>query len=121
MVAGGVPSTPVFFCKILRTMVSNVDLIDIRSCSEHGQKRYDVTLRCPDERDRKMIVAQIEDQEKASLVQFRAWSKHNILLHRPDKDASRDFVITPVVIIKVEVPADMDMTSIACYFLQIIS
>ena len=102
-------------------MVSNVDLIDIRSCSEHGQKIYDVTLRCLDERDRRSIVAQIENQEKTSLVQFRAWSKHNILLHRPDKDASRDFVITPVVIIKVEVPADMDMTSIACYFLQIIS
>ncbi len=82
-----------------------------------GKVRYSVFLTYTSEEDRRAIISQIEDRSEQSLIEFHSFRPKIVCLYIRD---DREFRIVRTLEIEVEVPADMEMSGVSCFILDLI-
>jgi len=101
-------------------MKSNMQLLFVQQGSVllgKGKVRYSVFLTYTSEDDRRAIISQIEDRSEQSLIEFHSFRPKIVCLYNHD---DREFRIVRALEIEVEVPADMEMTGVSCFILDLI-
>ena len=116
MVAGGVPSSPVFL--IRQIMISDVTLVDVRTRQVFDEVAFQATLRCHSVEDRRAIVSRVEHAGKASGYKFSGWEQKNLCMYNRE---SQSLSIVPCIVIEVDAPSGSNITDIAAHFIKIIS
>lgn len=106
MVAGGVPSSPVFL--IRQIMISDVTLVDVRTRQVFDEVAFQATLRCHS----------VEHAGKASGYKFSGWEQKNLCMFNRE---SQSLSIVPCIVIEVDAPSGSNITDIAAHFIKIIS
>lgn len=100
-------------------MLKEMKLLSIQRLvtSEGRRSKFIVELTFSSEEDRKSVIAQIEDRQLQSQIEFYQWSREWKTFYN---EAQKEFRMMQVLELILIAPFDMDPTGIGCFILDII-